>query len=178
MACAALAAHSSTAATRRRSASGTRNGSIGSSQAPRQVPRRPHGDDPGRWARRPSAAAYAQASSVGPTNLRPRGLPGLYPHSYPVAGRNDPVPAGCHGTNRAQSEPAGPFLRLWYAPPAQQREPVGTSPTLTSRSLPQSTARVARFEVATGVGLAPVSPTIHRFVLDGPAGNSVFRGIR
>jgi hypothetical protein len=30
---------------------------------------------------------------------------------------------------------------------------------LTSPWLPQSTARVARFEVATGVGLAPVSPT-------------------
>lgn len=29
----------------------------------------------------------------------------------------------------------------------------------------QSTARAARFEVATGVGLAPVSPTIHEFVL-------------
>jgi hypothetical protein len=42
---------------------------------------------------------------------------------------------------------------------------IRSSLTLTSPSLPQATPRVARFEVTTGVGLAPVSPTTSRFRL-------------
>jgi hypothetical protein len=63
------------------------------------------------------------------------------------------------GHRRRLAYPRGHDRRGEPLPLPGGRASIGSSLTLTSPWLPQSTPRVARFEVTTGVGLAPVSPT-------------------
>lgn len=93
--------------------------------------------------REPTIKHRAELGPVRPLS----GAPGGRPRGGVAPGAPEP----CVVSRRPLATP--------HAVTSSRAEPAASSLTLTSPRPPRSTACAARFEEATGVGLAPVSPT-------------------